>query len=105
MHIGEILQHRIAASNSDNLKRQFELEKAEYQRNWARAVQFFQKKVNEDRKKEKMKPLPFMAIRTKLEAVKEIDDLRWFYTQCLEYQYKKKGNTFSKCFWGALKIK
>lgn len=29
--------------------------------------------------------------------------MRWFYKQCVDYKYKKKGNTFSKCFWGALK--
>lgn len=103
--IEKILQRRIEAYKNNTLEKQFELEKAEYQRNWSKAVQFFQKRINKDRKKEKMKDLPFMAVRMKLVAIKEIDDLRWFYQQCLNYSYKRKGNTFSKCFFGALKIK
>lgn len=102
--IQEVLEKRIAASKNNLLKEQFKIDKAQYEKDWAKAVQCFQVRVNVDRKKQKQKPLGFMAIRSKLAAVKEIDDLRWFYGQCLKYSYKK-GNTFSKCFWGALKIK
>lgn len=105
LSIQNILKNRIEAYKNNSLEKQFELEKADYQRNWARAVQFFQKRVNKDRKKEKQPELSFIAIRQKLVALKEIDDLRWFYLQCLEYIPKKKGNTFSKCFFGSLKIK
>lgn len=102
--IQEILQKRIESTQTNSLEKQFILDGREYQKKWAEAVQFFQKQINKDRKKSEKKELPFMAIRSKLEAVREIDDLRWFYTQCLKYS-RKKGNTFSKCCFGALKIK
>lgn len=88
--------------NPENVLR---IKGTEYQKEWAKGVQYFQTRVNQDRIKEKKLPLAFIAIRQKLEGVKEIDDLRWFYGQCIKYKYKKKGNTFSKCFFGALKLK
>lgn len=103
--IKHILERRIESYKTHTPEVAIKLDKAEYQRNWAKAVQFFQKRINKDRKKEKMPDISFIAVRQKLIAIKEIDDLRWFYVQCLEYSYKKKGNTFSKCFFGSLKIK
>lgn len=103
--IQEILEKRIKAYENNTLTEQLVLDGKEYQKQWAKAVQFFQKEINKNRKKEGLPDLPFMAIREKLVALKEIDDLRWFYYQCLRYSKKKKGNTFSKCFFGALKIK
>ncbi len=100
--IQELLKERIEASKNNNLEAQFDLERREHQKKWAAAVQFFQNRINKDRLKDKMRPLPFIAIRSKLEHVHQIDDLRWFYTQCLKYS-RNKGNTFSKCFFGALK--
>ncbi len=103
--IQEVLKNRLEAYRNNTLEKQFELDGKEYQKKWAAAVQFFQKEINKDRKKEGKPDLPFMAVRQKLIDLKEIDDLRWFYFQCLRYRNKKKGNTFSKCFFGALKIK
>ncbi len=103
--IQEILNRRIEASKNNTLEEHLKIAAKEYQKSWAAAVQFFQVEINKDRKKSGEKPLPFMAVRSKLAAVKEIDDLRWFYRQCLGYRNKKKGNTFSKCFFGALKVK
>ncbi len=110
--IQELLKKRIEASKDiSSLEKQFILESKEYNKKWAEAVQHFQLRINKDQLKDKKRPYPFMAIRTKLEGVREIDDLRWFYKQCIEYTYKKdkfgrriKGNTFNKCFFGALKI-
>lgn len=99
-----ILEQRIESNKNNSLEKRFILDGKEYQKKWAKAVQFFQVEVNKDRLKSNQKPLPFMAIRSKLEAVSEIDDLRWFYTQCLKYSLKK-GKNFSQCFFGALKIK
>lgn len=103
--IESILQDRIKAYQNNTLERKFILEGKEYQKKWAEAVQFFQKIINKERSKSKQTELPFMAIRSKLIALREIDDLRWFYKQCLIYRQSKKGNTFSKCFFVALKIK
>lgn len=76
----------------------------DYNKDWARAVKYFVDRINVDRRKEKKPPVTFMQVRMKLIAVKEIDDLRIFYKKCCDYKYKKRGNTFSKCFWGSLKI-
>lgn len=103
--IQQLLKNRIEASKNNTLEQRFILEGREYQKKWAEAVQFFQNRINKDRLKTGGKPVVFMAVRNKLEAIHEIDDLRWFYTQCSLYIRKKKGNTFSKCFFGALKIK
>lgn len=103
--IQEILKQRIEAAQNNTLEHQFKLDGKEYQKKWAEAVQFFQKKINQDRKKEKKPEVNFMSVRQKLIALREIDDLRWFYIQCLKYQDRRKGRTFSKCFYGALKIK
>lgn len=103
--INEYLKNRIKASKKNSLKKQLVLDGKEYQKKWAKAVQFFQKRINIERKKENLPELPFIVIRQKLEGLKEIDDLRWFYTQCLIYERKKKSNTFSKIFFGATKIR
>lgn len=79
----------------------------EYNKDWAFAVQCFQKKINQDRNKDGLPPLPFMAIRQKLLALAEIDDARWFFRECQKYATTKDNqgnkNTFSKCFFGSLK--
>jgi hypothetical protein len=98
--ISNYLKNRI---QSTNLEAQLKYESKEYSKKWAEAVQHFQRRINQDRKKENQPLLSFIVIRQKLAGIKEIDDLRWFYKQCVDYKYKKKGNTFSKCFWGALK--
>lgn len=86
----------------------------EYGKKWNEAVQFFQIRINKDRKKDKKLPIPFIAVRMKLVALREIDDLRWFYRECVRYAttYQENRingrpirNTFSRCFYGALKIK
>ena len=102
--IQEILSKRIESSKENRLENQIQDDAKTYSKKWAEAIQFFQVQINKDRAKSKQPPLPFMAIRSKLVALREIDDLRWFYTQCLKYS-RKKGNTFSKCFFGALKVK
>ena len=100
--IQELLENRIKASQNGTLKEQLVIDRKEYNKKWADAVEFFRIKIN---KEYKDKPFPFMAIRQKLEAVKNIEDLRWFYFECMKYEHKKKGNSFAKCFFGALKIK
>ncbi|MEO5635405.1 MAG: hypothetical protein ABIR14_02365 [Candidatus Paceibacterota bacterium] len=103
--IGEALQIRLEAVKNNNLESQFKIDGKEYNKKWADAVEYFREQINKERTKDKMPPLSFIAVRQKLIALKEIDDLRWFYFQCLRYKNKKKGNTFSKCFFGALKTR
>jgi hypothetical protein len=103
--IGDILQDRLKESKNTEL--QF-LNK-DYQKKWAFGVQCFQKVINAERKKDGLKPLSFIAVRQKLVALREIDDLRWFFYHCKKYAETKDKNgvinTFSKCFFGALDCK
>jgi hypothetical protein len=103
-NISNILQERIKAFN-ENPQKAFKLKSVEYNKQWNYAVKCFQVAINEDRKKEDKEPVDFMAVREKLRALREIDDLRYFFKVCKIYSKKKKGNTFSKCFFGALKTK
>lgn len=86
----------------------------EYNKKWNEAVNFFVLRINVDRKKAKKPFVTFIQVRMRLVALREIDDLRWFYRECLRYAgtYEKKlvngkpvRNTFSKCFYGATKIR
>lgn len=108
----EILKQRIEAANNGTLEAKLKFDAKEYQKKWAEAVQHFQKRINKQQAKEKKPAYPFMAIRQRLAGVKEIDDLRWFYGECLKYENKRDkwgrripGNTFNKCFFGATKVK
>lgn len=101
--ISELLSTRIEASKKNNLEKHFDLEKKDYNKKRAAAIQFFQKEINKEQKKDGKKEFSFIVIRQKLAGIREIDDLRWFYKKCIIYKRKKKLNTFSKCFWGALK--
>lgn len=108
MEIKDILKDRIELFNRNPVE-YLKVKGTTYNKDWAKAVQCFQLRINKDRKKEKKPEFTFIVIRQKLAHVKEIDDLRTFYKMCLEYSYSKdektkKRNTFSKCFFGALKI-
>lgn len=105
--LSDILKERIEQFEK-NPQAYLKNKSVSYQKDWNFAVRCFQERINKDRKKAKQSDLPFIAIRQKLVALKEIDDLRWFYRECLKYSgtYPKGSkirNTFSKCFWGALK--
>jgi hypothetical protein len=105
----DILKDRLEAyGKNPDLVDLFRKKGKEYQKSWNKGVQFFQLEINKDRKKENLPELPFISIRQKLLALKEIDDLRWFYYHCKKYANTKdklgKRNSFSKCFFGALKI-
>ena len=63
-------------------------------------IQEFQKEVNLERPR--LKQLPFVAIRIKLSHLNE-ESLRTFMNQCKDYKNRK--GSFSKCFFGALKVK
>lgn len=106
--LGDILKERIGDYNKVGTEWANNKSK-EYIKSWNNGVKFFLVEINKDRKKEGLPPVSFMAVRQKLLALREIDDLRWFYYHCKKYAATKdktgKKNTFSKCFWGALKIK
>lgn len=91
----------------ENPRESFVKIKTDYNKDWNNGVNSFMIQINKDRKRENLPPISFMAVRQKLVGIKEIDDLRWFYKTCKEYSFTKdkngKRNTFSKCFFGALK--
>jgi len=104
--IGDILQEKLK-NFQKNPEKALKEKGTEYQKKWAFGVKCFQVAINEERKKEGLKELPFIAIRQKLVGLREIDDLRWFFYHCKKYAKTKdkngKWNTFCKCFFGALK--
>lgn len=104
--IGDILKSKIEKFKQNPLDA-LKFYGKEYQKKWNEGVNYFLIEINKDRKKEGLEDLSFIAVRQKLVALKEINDLRWFYYQCKKYaQTKDKQggqNSFSKCFWGALK--
>jgi hypothetical protein len=109
MELSDLLKERIQAFN-ENPKEALKQKGIERNKDYAKAVKCFQDRINKDRIKAKQKPLPFIAIKMKLIAVREVDDLRAWYRTCLEYSYKKnkktwKRQTFSQCFFGGTKTK
>lgn len=108
--IGNILKERIEAysRNPREVEQWHKQQGVEYNKRWANGVQHFQIAINKDRKKDGLKPITFMAVRQKLVALKEIDDLKWFLVVCTKYAKTKdrfgKQNTFSRCFFGSLRI-
>ncbi len=106
INIADLLQSRLEAYKNNSLEEKVARDGKEYQKEWAKGVQFFQMAVNKARERDGLQALPFMAIRQKIVGVREISDLRWFYGVCLKYSRKKgKDYTFSRCFFGALDIK
>lgn len=104
--IEELLKERIQKFKA-NPKEALKLINKEYVINWNNGVKSFQDEINKERKKDGLSELPFIAIREKLIALKEVDDLRFFYGVCKKYSQTKdkqgNQNTFSKCFFGATK--
>jgi len=107
----DILLDRLqnAQKNPEELALFYKNQSKEHNKKWNFGVQCFQKRINKDRAKEGGKPVTFMAVRNKLLALYEINDLRWFYMHCLKFSYTKdlqgKRNTFSRGFFGLLKVK
>ena len=59
-------------------------------------------KYFDGKKYKKLKPINRRAYAIKLNTVfKDIDELRMFYSECLQYKYKY--GSFSKRFWGGFK--
>ena len=111
--IQDILKQRFS-DYQNNPEETLKKKSKEYQKSWNDAVNFFVLRINKDQKKQNKPDYTFIRIRMRLVALREIDDLRWFYRECLRYSntYEKKlingkpvRNTFSKCFFGATKIK
>ena len=112
--ISDILKARFE-EYSKNPEATIKQKSKEYNKKWNEAVNFFVLRINKDRKKFKKPLVTFIQIRQRLVALREVDDLRWFYRECLQYSYtysKKQfvngypvRNTFSKCFFGATKIR
>jgi len=105
----DILSSRLLSYNQ-NPEKALKEKSTEYQKKWNEGVRCFQEQINIERKQVGLPPLPFIAIRSKLVALKEVDDLRYFYGQCQAYaktRDKKTGkwNSFSRIFFGALKVK
>ena len=110
--ISNILLSRYKDYSADPKKAEelFKARGIEYNKRWNKAVGHFQERINKDRVKEGYKPLPFIVYRQKLIALKEFEDLRWYWFYCSKVSSIKdlKGNpkyTFGQIFFSSLKIK
>jgi hypothetical protein len=64
-------------------------------------IEKFAKKINENRLRDKLKPLQNSYINMKLaqSGLKSNGDLYWFYRYC------EDAKNFDKCFWWSLKAR
>lgn len=108
--LGDVLNQRLQAYSKDpkGVEEAIKARGKEYNKRWNDGVGFFQKMINKERIKDGLKPIGFMPVRMKLVALRELEDLRWFYFHCVKYSktFDKQGNknSFSKGFWGALDV-
>jgi len=107
--IGDIIQDRFQ-NFAEKPKETLKLNAKERTKKYNDAVKCFQVRINKDRVKEKKPLVPFMAVKMKLAAINEVDDLRSWYKTCLDYSYTRdpktlKRKTFSQCFFGGTKCK
>lgn len=110
--IGNILLIRFKdyKDNPKAIEDAFKKKGLEHNKKWNEAVGFFMDKINKERVRDGYKPLPFMSYRQKLAALKELDDLRWFWFYCGKTSSIKdlKGNnkySFGQIFFNSLKVK
>lgn len=59
--------------------------------------------INIERVGTKYKPLTAKAVACKLGHIKDLDTLYYFLSECKDY--KKRNGSFSKYFFGALKVR
>lgn len=103
INIGDLLKTRLEAYSKEGVAETVKREGVDYNKRWSKGVQYFVDRINADRKGTSYPPVKFYVVRSRLVALKEIEDLRWFYFVCNGYAKKgiKEGKTFSQCFWGA----
>lgn len=65
-------------------------------------VSQFVEEINQERFKTKYKPVSPRSIAIKLSHLSEFD-MSYFLSECRDY--KRRKGSFSKCFYGCLKIK
>ena len=81
----------------------FQISKSKANSFRASEVELFVLELNKERLGTKYKPLAARTVAVKVSHV-PTNELHDFYQQCMRYK-KEKGQAFSKCFWGALKVK
>lgn len=90
--------------NLGNLFANFKFEKQEKKHKDPNGeiIDEFKTIINSERVGTKWKPLSYMAVRKKLEAIaKDTHELQRFLSECKDYQ--KRNGSFSKRFFGSLK--
>ena|ERR1035437_6795704 len=103
MEISELLKNRIEAYSKEPIEVAVKREGKEYNKIRSDGIKHFMDRINEERKGTSFKPVSFIMVRHKLLALKDLEDLRWFYAKCKQYG-KKKGHSFSEMFWGATRV-
>lgn len=69
----------------------------------ASIISEFVEEINKERIGTKFKKIQPRAVAIKLGHIKNKQDLYYFLSTCKDY--KKRNGSFSKCFFGALKVK
>ncbi len=109
MELTNLFQQRLEQIQATGAKEYLSKKGKSYNKDWAYGVKCFQVALNKEQDKAKLPPYEFMAVRQRLIALKEIDELRWFYKECIKYSRKKdkqgKKQSFGKIFWGATRLK
>lgn len=83
----------------------YQLIKKSKKHEWGELVRFFMEEVNKERIGTKWKPLSEVSIACKIAHLKKGDDYSALYhlkSICLDS--KNRCGSFSKCFWGSLKV-
>lgn len=65
-------------------------------------LKMFEDEINKERINTKYKPITGRAVAMKCSHLKDNFTLYYFHSQCLDYKNRK--GSFSKCFFGSLKI-
>lgn len=91
-------------SLTDILKQRISAQKPQSKRGteWTDLVQEFQKEINRERYGTKWAPVSFVSVQNKVSHL-DLETLYWFKSVCTDA--KKRNGSFSKCFFGALKVK
>lgn len=62
----------------------------------------FVDEINKERLDTKYKPITGRAVAMKVSHLKDNSTLHYFFSQCMDYKNRK--GSFSRCFFGSLKV-
>lgn len=109
--LGDIISERLLDNLKypEELKEYYKEQSKEETKKRNHAIDCFRNRVNKQRQLHGYKPLSFLAVKMKMYAFKELDELRWFWKYCEDngQKFDKDGKkyTFSRIFFASLDTK